>query len=35
MIVDVNLPESSSNLDESHISSLSLDDTHIPDDPAK
>jgi hypothetical protein len=35
MIVDVNLPESSSSLDESHISSLSLDDTHIPDDPTK
>jgi hypothetical protein len=35
MLVDVNFPESSSNLDESNISSLSLDDTHIPNDPTK
>ena len=35
MLVDSNLPESSSNLDESKIQLLNLDNTHHPDNPTK
>jgi hypothetical protein len=35
ILVDVHLPATSSNPDEPHLSSLSLDDTHIPDDSTK
>jgi hypothetical protein len=35
MLVDSTLPASSSTLNETKISSLNLDNTHIPNDPPK